>query len=243
MQTTFYVRTESLKCILDRLAPYVGDNDRPVLACIRLEAGKDGLTAVAADGFILGSQAVAYSDKPKWARGTRPPLTILVPPAQLKVAVGMLPKHSVATFTVTDSGWRVDGFGQAIHLTPQEGTFPDYSHCLPALKDMGRSRAPMAYMSRGLTRAVKGLGDERVFVWGSDPKTPTIIATADGFWAMLMPAIGSSTRTVETALAPGLSDGHRIVRKYRRQERQAKREREEEAARRLAEASETEKAA
>lgn len=239
MPTTFTVGHNDLKRVYDRLAPYVGDDSRPVLACIRLEAGKDGLTAVAADGFILGSQTVGYYDKPKWARGSRPPLTILVPPAQLKLAVAAAPKYGVVTITVTDSGWRVNGHGQAVHLTPQEGSYPDYSQCLPALKEMGRFREPMSYMPRQLLRAVKGLGDTRVHLWSSGRTSPTIIATGDGFWGVIMPAVPeTSSKVVELALAPGLSDGERIVRKYRRQERKAQRQGEEEAARRLAEASE-----
>src|SRR3990167_11431792 len=66
--TSFMVNAAGLRMLVTRLSRFVaGDGQRPVLECIKLEADRDCLRGIAADGFVLGIQEIEYSESPKEA--------------------------------------------------------------------------------------------------------------------------------------------------------------------------------
>src|SRR3990167_9677235 len=66
--TSFMVNAADLRMLVTRLLRFVaGDGQRPVLECIKLEADKECLRGIAADGFVLGVQEIEYSESPKAA--------------------------------------------------------------------------------------------------------------------------------------------------------------------------------
>ncbi len=78
--TPFTVKIEYLRPLFDRLALFVAkDETRPVLTVIKLKAEKEGLTGVAADGFILAHQRIPYA-RPPQAFGAE----LLIPPAHVR---------------------------------------------------------------------------------------------------------------------------------------------------------------
>jgi hypothetical protein len=80
MATPFTVKIEYLRSLFDRLALFVAkDETRPVLTVIKLKAEKEGLTGVAADGFILAHQRIGYA-RPPQAFGAE----LLIPPTHVR---------------------------------------------------------------------------------------------------------------------------------------------------------------
>ena len=175
--TSFMVNAADLRMLVTRLSRFVArDGQRPILECIKLEADKDCLRGIAADGFVLGIQEIEYSESPKEAAQA------LFRPRPVLAALRGLGSESVA---VTIKKTRVEFVAAWLSFSvPQEiGKYPD----IEALKlPLDGTRYSVSINPRLLHIFDGGSGLIHIEL-GDNHMQPVPVASSDGFYGLAMP--------------------------------------------------------
>ena len=175
--TSLRVNAADLRMLVTRLLRFVAkDGMRPVLECIKLEADKDCLRGVAADGFVLGIQEIEYTESPEKAAEA------LFRPRPVLAALKGLGTEGL-TVTITETRIEFVGSWLSFSVPKETGKFPDYE----ALKLPPDGTRYSVSINPRLLHIFDGGAGFIHFEVGADPSQPIPVASGDGFYGLAMP--------------------------------------------------------
>jgi len=180
MATQFKVSCDDFRMLLKRLARFTAKDDtRPVLMAIRLEAKKDSLEGVAADGFILGCQRIDYTEPPESVG------QLLVQAEPLLSALRTVPKTAALMVTFEDDTCSVETSGIDVSVPATAGKYPNIASLKPSAVLEGKTTTLNPDLLKLVNFGRAGLTMLHIQVNGGKGVVP--VATNDGFWGLIMP--------------------------------------------------------
>lgn len=191
MERLFTVQAGELQTLVKRIKKAASKDDgRPALRCANLHLKGNNLLGVAADGFVLATQRIEvqpakpYQQDVEWGEFN-------VKMEHLERAIKGINSRAIIEVEKNETKMRVvSNCGVDVEVAIESVSFPDY-HQLASGET--KNLATIAFDPAKVRQLLAGLPEKLVTrIRFAGEQSPATVATADGFWGLIMPCVATA---------------------------------------------------